>query len=173
MKKVFLILLLAAAAIPALSQFQYEVIPDPTDGKIVKGIVPRDLFEKDSSFKWYAKNLKGYAPNAAALAGLKANKDSIQLVAFMGTWCEDSHYIIPKLFILLDSAGFSRDKLSLVAVDRNKKTIGYLTEALNVKSIPTIIVFRNGIEAGRVIEYGKTGLFDKDLGEIFSRITTK
>jgi len=34
--------------------------------------------------------------------------------------------------------------------------------------VPTIIVLKDGKEIGRVVEYGKTGMFDKELGEIIS-----
>ncbi|MBK9569524.1 MAG: thioredoxin family protein [Chitinophagaceae bacterium] len=121
---------------------------------------------KDTSFKWYAENLKGYSPNTVALEGLTKNKDSIQLLVFMGTWCEDSHFIIPKFYSLLDAAGFSQDRVTLIGVDREKKTLSHLSEALNVKNVPTILVMKNGKEIGRVIEFGKYGLFDKELGEI-------
>jgi hypothetical protein len=35
-------------------------------------------------------------------------------------------------------------------------------------NVPTIIVLKDGKEIGRVVEYGKTGMFDKELGEIIS-----
>jgi thiol-disulfide isomerase/thioredoxin len=84
----------------------------------------------------------------------------------MGTWCEDSHFIIPQLLALLDSAKFPTEKCSLIGVDRNKKTVGRLSEALNVTLVPTILVFKNGKELGRVVEFGKYGMFDKELAEI-------
>jgi thiol-disulfide isomerase/thioredoxin len=86
----------------------------------------------------------------------------------MGTWCEDSHNIIPKFFSLLDAAGFSKDKISLIGVDRSKKTWSHLAEGLGVINVPTIIVMKNGKEMGRVVEYGKYGLFDKELAEIIN-----
>jgi hypothetical protein len=51
-------------------------------------------------------------------------------------------------------------------VDRDKKTLSHLSEAMNVTKVPTIIVMRNGKEEGRVVEFGKFGLFDLDLGAI-------
>jgi len=153
-----------------MSQSQYEVTPDSDGGKIFKGIISGELLEKDSTFKWYENSLRGYTPNAGAIVSLKKYSDSIQLVAFMGTWCEDSHFVIPKLYYLLDAAGFSRDRISLIGVDRSKKTLSHLTEALDIVNVPTIIVMKKGKEVGRVVEYGKSGLFDKDLGEIISSI---
>ncbi|MBS1655851.1 MAG: thioredoxin family protein, partial [Bacteroidetes bacterium] len=51
-----------------------------------------------------------------------------------------------------------------------KKSVSHLAEAFNITNVPTIIVMKDGKEMGRVIEYGKYGLFDKDLEEIFNMI---
>jgi thiol-disulfide isomerase/thioredoxin len=152
------------------AQSQYQVLSERPGEKTFKGIISRDLVQSDTAFKWYAENLKGYTPNAEAIAGLKKNADSIQLLTFMGTWCEDSHFIIPKFYALTDAAGFPNDRITLIGVDRQKKTLSHLSEALNVKNVPTIIVLKNGKEVGRVVEFGKYGLFDKELGEILSSI---
>jgi len=62
------------------------------------------------------------------------------------------------------------EKCNLIEVERNKKTLSHLSEALNVDKVPTIIVLKNGKELGRVIEFGKYGLFDMDLGEILKSL---
>src|SRR5260221_4515917 len=143
------------------SQNSFEVLPDKNGEKVLNGIISRDLLEKDSSFsKWWRENLNGYSANTNTVTALKKNADSIQLLVFMGTWCDDSHFVIPKFFSLLDAAGFSRDKVTLIGVTRNKKTFSHLTEALDIINVPTIIVYKNGREAGRVVEYGKYGMFD-------------
>src|SRR3979409_2582213 len=104
----------------AFSQNQYEILTERPGEKSFKGIISREAIQNDTSFKWYAENLKGYTPNASAVAALKKNADSIQLLTFMGTWCDDSHYIIPKFYMLTDAAGFSNDRITLIGVDRNK-----------------------------------------------------
>jgi thiol-disulfide isomerase/thioredoxin len=175
MKKIFIaVIVILASSVSAFPQAQYEVLPDKEEGKFFKGIISREILEKDSAFfnKWYSANFRAYTPNAEAVAALKKYSDSIQLIAFMGTWCEDSHFIIPKLFNLLDVAGFSKEKISLIGTDRSKKTLGYLSEALGVTNVPTIIVMKKGKEVGRVIEYGKYGSFDKELGEIINSTGT-
>ena len=136
------------------AQNQFQVLTERPGEKTFKGILSREVVQNDSSFKWYAENLKGYTPHADALAGLKKNADSIQLLVFMGTWCEDSHFIIPKFFALADAAGFPGNRITLVGVDREKKTLSHLA----------------GKERGRVVEFGKYGLFDKELGEILLSI---
>ena len=169
MKQVSILCLITMLSLTRLSAQQpYEVISDPSGEKILKGLITRDLLQKDSGYKWYADGLKGYTPNKAALEALTKNKDSINLVVFMGTWCGDSHFVIPKFFSLLDAAGFPMNRVTLIGVDRNKKTLAYLAEAFHLINVPTIIVMKKGLEKGRVVEYGKSGSFDKDLGEIIN-----
>ena len=147
---------------------QSEITVEPSGTKIIKGFMSKQELATDSSFKWFAENQKGYTPDQNALNSLKASKDSINFVVFGGTWCGDTKYILPKFFSLTDAAGFSQDRITLVGVDRSKKTIQHLTEAFAIVNVPTIIVMKNGKEVGRVVEYGKYGLYDKELGEILS-----
>lgn len=163
-----LIALLFVSAV-AYAQHSYEVLVERPNEKSYKGTVSKEVIQADTSFKWWAMNQNGYKPNAMALEGLQKGKDSLQLLVFMGTWCEDSQYIIPKLFALTEAAGFSNDRITMIGVDRNKKTYGHLTDALNVINVPTIMVMKNGKELGRVVEYGKYGMFDKELGEIIAK----
>jgi hypothetical protein len=164
-----LVLSLLLTGSQLLAQNQFETSTDAKTGeKIFKGIISRDLIEKDPSFKWYAENQKAYSPQAIAVTQLRKQADSLQLLVFMGTWCEDSHFVIPRLFSLLDQSGFPKDKVTLIGVDRDKKTLSHLSEALNVTNVPTILVMKKGKELGRVVEYGHDGLFDKELGEILA-----
>ncbi len=171
MKKIiFALMLTLSLANISIAQNQYEVLVEGKNEKSLKGIISQEVLLNDTSFKWYADNLKGYTPNSNAIAGLKKHADSVQLVVFMGTWCEDSHNIIPKFYTLLETSGFSKEKITLIGVDRAKKTLSHLTEALNITNVPTIIVMKQGKEIGRVVEYGKYGLFDKELGEILKKL---
>lgn len=144
----------------------YETLSERPGEKTLKGHLSRQVLETDTSFKWYATNYAQYKARPDARENIRKQKDSVDILAFMGTWCEDSHMIIPQLIALLDSAGYPKEKFSLIGVDRNKKTTGRLAETLNITKVPTILVFKNGKEMGRIVEYGKYGLFDKELAEI-------
>lgn len=157
-------LLLSASSI---AQGQFNVTIEG-DTKILRGIINRTDISSDSSFAWFGQNQKGYTPNARAVTSLKEKGNQIQIIAFGGTWCEDTRSIFPKFFSILDAAGFSDKRLTLLGVDRNKKTLGNLSEALNVEYVPTFIVMKDGKEVGRVVEYGKTGAWDKELGDIIN-----
>jgi thiol-disulfide isomerase/thioredoxin len=169
MKKFLIIIIAILVSGSVFAQGQAEISRDAKGNKILKGIISRKDLESDTAFAWWAQNLKGYVPQSLAVDALKKNTN-IEFIAFMGTWCDDSHTIIPKFYALLDAAGFPQEKVTLIGVDRNKKTLAHLAEALNIINVPTLIVMQNGKEAGRVVEYGKYGLFDKELGEIISSI---
>ena len=167
MKRVILAALIVfTGTYSAFTQNQYEVLSERPNEKSLKGIISREVLETDSSFKWYVTSTKGYVPNQIAVAALNQYKDSVELLVFMGTWCEDSHVIIPRLFTIVDASGLDKKKVTLIGTDRNKKTLGHLAEALNVINVPTILVMKGGKEMGRIIEYGKTGAWDKELGEL-------
>jgi len=152
-----------------IASAQTEVTREADGTKIVKGFMTKQELATDSAFTWYAENQKGYTPDQNALQLLRANRDSINIIAFGGTWCGDTKYILPKFFALADAAGLSPDRVTLLGVDRSKKTIQHLSEAFGITNVPTLIVMKNGKEVGRVVEYGRTGLFDKDLAEILGK----
>lgn len=161
-------ILFIAAAVFSMSNAlaQSEISWDGSGNKIIKGFMSKQQLVTDTAFAWFAQNQQGYTPNQNALQAFRANKDSISIIAFGGTWCGDTRYVLPKFFALTDAAGVSPDRITLIGVDRNKKTLHHLAEAFDVTLVPTIIVMKNGKEIGRVVEYGKSGMFDKELGEI-------
>lgn len=169
MKKTLFLILFALITVVSFSQTQYEVIQENGGQKILKGIISKELITMDPDFKWYTQNLKPYPAEKETAIQFSKQKDSIQLIVFLGTWCEDSHVIIPKLFPFLDAAGFPNERLTVVGVDRNKKTISHLSDAFNVTNVPTVIVMKEGKELGRVVEYGRTGMVENEITEIATK----
>ena len=152
------------------AQVQYEVGKDAKTGsKVLKGTLSIDVLNNDTSFHWMNSDISWYKPNAEVLNNLTAVKDSVYIMALIGTWCEDSHYIFPQLLKMLNQAGYNMNNLTIIGIDRPKVSITSLSQALGLKKTPTIIVFKNGKELGRVEEYGKYGIVDKELAEIFAK----
>lgn len=167
MKKILLLTAILFSTCIVFAQ-SAEISHDPEGNKIIKGFISRQELANDSSFTWFLQNQKDYTPDQSALKALRANKDSINIIAFGGTWCSDTKYILPKFYVLSDASGLSPDRITLIGVDHNKKTIQHLSEAFNVTNVPTFIVMKNGKEIGRVVEYGTTGMFDRELGQIIA-----
>lgn len=133
---------------------------------ILNGIITKYALLNDSTYKWYTGSQSSYTPAEATVAALSAVKNKMQFVIFGGTWCEDTQFILPKFFKLQEQAGYPDAGVSFFAVDRTKKTIGGITDAFKVSNVPTIIVMKDGKEVGRIVEYGKTGQWDKELAEL-------
>lgn len=165
MKKIFILAFMIIAGSSSFAQAQ-EISRDEEGNKVVRGFLSRQSLSTDTSFEWFNKNQKGYVPDQEALTAFRNNRDSIFIVAFGGTWCSDTKFVLPKFFVLADAAGISPDHITVIGVDHNKKTIQHLSETFNIINVPTIIIMRNGKELGRVIEYGEHGMFDHELGEI-------
>src|SRR5687767_4523429 len=136
MRKLYLLVAAMMVIIAASAQTQYEVINEGNT-KILKGIISKDLISKDSSFTWYKQNQQGYTANPQAVASLKAKGNDIEFIVFGGTWCDDTRVLLPKYFSWLEASGFPQEKVTLIGVDRNKKTLSHLAEALGVINVPT------------------------------------
>ena len=143
----------------------YETIMDGTT-KIERGLLKRSDIESDTSFKWFQQNYNLGTADASAIDAFQKNRDSFKIVVFFGTWCEDSQNLVPAFYRLVDKSGYNNDNITLVGVDRSKTTLDDLNQAFHITRVPTFIVMKDGKEAGRVVEYGKSGRMDKELGEI-------
>src|SRR5438552_366366 len=108
MKKLLSIALVLFIAASVRAQAP-EVSRDASGNKILKGFITRQELATDTAFSWFTQNQAGYVPEQTGLQTLKANKDSINIIAFGGTWCGDTKYILPKFFVLADQAGLSQD----------------------------------------------------------------
>ncbi|MBS1495335.1 MAG: thioredoxin family protein [Bacteroidetes bacterium] len=163
--KFYLSLLIPAFLLPTFlkAQTTYTSTVDNQKVVILNGIITKYALENNQAFTWYKANQNGYTPDTAVVNALAGAKDAYRFVIFGGTWCGDTQFILPKFFKLQEMAGFSDSNISFFAVNRAKQTIGNITAAFNITNVPTIIVMKNGLEVGRVVEYGKTGHWDREL----------
>jgi thiol-disulfide isomerase/thioredoxin len=165
MKKILLALSLLAS-MAAFAQAPEESRDAKTGSKVLKGFIPKETLASDTAFAWYASGIKNFTPNAASMAAIAANKNDLYILVFGGTWCEDTQQILPKMYATFQAAGLPEDHVTLLGVDREKKTIQHLSEIFGVTSVPTFIVLKNGKEVGRIIEYGPTGMPEREIGTI-------
>jgi hypothetical protein len=153
------------------AQAQYEASQDEKhpEVKVVRGLVNKYLFQNDTAFKWYSQSQGYYRPDTATLGAFERAKGKCQFVVFGGTWCEDTQFVLPKFFKLQEQSGIPDEAITMFGVNRAKTSLGNIAKAFNVTLVPTIIVMKEGKEIGRVVEYGKTGKWDKELAEILNQ----
>jgi thiol-disulfide isomerase/thioredoxin len=167
MKKLILSLLLVFSINVLIAQ-NAEVSRDHNGSKTLKGFISKNDLATDTAFTWFSANQKNFTPDQNSLDVLKAKKDSINIVAFGGTWCDDTKQVLPQFYSLFDAAGLAENRITLLGVDRTKKSTQNLSEAFNITNVPTIIIMKNGKEVGRIIEYGKIGSPVKEFGQLLS-----
>ncbi len=147
----------------------YETVKDRTGKKLLKGFVTDSLLKADpAEFKWFAENESVYNPAETVLNSFVAQKDSVSFMVFFGTWCPDSHYVVPRFYKILEQAGIDKKKVTLFGLDRTKKDAAHLATNFNIQHVPTIIILKAGKEIGRVVEYGVTGKFDEELAKVLT-----
>lgn len=154
-----------------IAQTGFEVTKDPTTNeKMLVGVITKENLTGDPAFTgWYNESQQIYTtPNTDLVKALSENKDKIYLVIFGATWCEDSHFVLPKLFKVQEAAGFPENHIVLYALDRDKHLPSPITEAFDVTHTPTVVVMKDGKELGRLIEYGKTGQWEEELAGVIN-----
>ncbi|MDG1751060.1 MAG: thioredoxin family protein [Thalassotalea sp.] len=81
---------------------------------------------------------------------IKQWPSTVHVEVFFGTWCHDSQREVPRLLKLLSyNPAVTR---SLIALDYQKSEPRGLAEQKAIKYTPTIILYRNNVEIGRIIE---------------------
>jgi len=169
MKKYFLLIsIFIANVFFAKAQGPYTVCKDEKhpDKTLLKGIITKYVLQNDTTFNWYGSSKNSYTPSVEIVNTMAAVKDKLQFIIFGGTWCEDTQNILPKFFKLQEQSGIPDSSISFFVVDRAKQTVSNFASAFKITNVPTIIIMKDGKEIGRVVEYGKTGQWDKELAEI-------
>lgn len=166
MKKTALILLVISTILSCTAQKKDATAIKDASGNLV-GIAVKESFLQEPYTSWFSPNYDSYTVNSEVLTELKSLLKDVKIKAFMGTWCGDSKEQTPVFYKILDEAGFDYDNLTLVTVDRSKKTPDNLQEGLNIERVPTFIFYKNGNEIGRIVEYPRESV-EADMLKIVS-----
>lgn len=151
-------------------QMQIIADVDAEENEIQSMIVGK--FTKEDLLKppfatWFEKGYNDYQPKAEAIATIKNNISNYEIVGFVGTWCPDSRREIPKLYKILEEAGYDLSKLTMVGVTRGKSTPENLEEGYNMHRVPTFIFIKDGKEINRFVEY-EVETIEDDIAKIVS-----
>ncbi len=153
MKSLYILFAAIAMSLSAAAQKPYSISKDEQTGqKIFKGPVTLADLQGEPSFTWWARSTEGYTPDANVITYLRDALSSCTIITIMGTWCDDSQNLVPKLAKVLGAAKFPMERFAMFGVDRAKETGGIESRAYQVKRVPTIVVFKDNKEIGRIVE---------------------
>ena len=86
----------------------------------------------------------------------------------MGTWCPDSRREVPRFMRILNIWKFPVSMVTFIGVDNAKLSPVGEYDKLDIQRVPTFIIYKNNIEAGRIIENPTTSL-EQDMVNILTR----
>jgi hypothetical protein len=133
------------------------------------GYFQHDQLLKAPHDAWYIKEYNNYKPEIETIFKIQdTNVNGVTVLIVLGTWCGDSRREVPRFLKMLDQCGLTRIRVTFLGVDLNKFGPVGDYDKLDIVKVPTFIVYRNYIEAGRIIEYPVTSL-EGDFLEILRK----
>ena len=142
---------------------QNKIMIEEKSGKpYLIGICNREAFSDSNFAWWFNSNYDQYQVDSSDAVELKKEINNYDITIVMGTWCSDSRREVPRFYKILDAIDYPTDKLTLINVDRKMKSIANEVDEMNIEYVPTIIIYRNEKEIGRIIETPED-ILEKDL----------
>ena len=152
MKNLLLIATLLIA-MPAFAQSDFDRSKDKETGSVVfKGQISFEDLKSESTFSWLKRGAADYKPDSIAIAYLKKNLPKYEMVVLMGTWCDDSHNLVPKLYKVMQASGYPMSNYKMYGVDRAKEAKYVEHKLYRLEKVPTIILLKDHVEIGRIVE---------------------
>lgn len=135
--------------------------------KILYGVCNKDSLMAEPFATWYNPGFKDYTPNSVTVSSLKKRSfDNIRIKVFFGSWCGDSKREVPRFLKLLSTLSFPEKNVQLIGLGSSdsliKQSPRHEEAGLGIFRVPTIILYENGIETGRINEFPVFSL-EKDL----------
>ena len=144
---------------------QSEINVEDEDQTMLIGEFTKEDLQQAPYARWFDTGYTNFNPSGEAMETIKNNISDYEIIAFMGTWCADSRREIPKLFKILDEAGYDLSKLKIIGVDRNKVTPDKIEAEWDLDRVPTLIFLKDGKEVNRFVEYPRASI-EEDIANI-------
>ena len=164
MRRICIYLIINCLWLPSLfAQHLNQVITDTTlHTDILIDTCNRDGLAGPVFGAFYQLEYASYLPDAGIIQQIAQQLNNHNLTIVMGSWCSDSQEQVPRMYKILDQLHFPGNQVTLICVDRKKKTIRAGIQDLNIQLVPTFIFYKGCTEAGRITETPSETL-EKDI----------
>jgi len=153
-------------AMPSTTPIANTEIQNDQNKTILAGHCPLSTVYTAPYKDWFYKSYDNYTIDTYTLNLIKPMLKNKTVEVFLGSWCGDSKREMPRLVKILQATSFDTANLKLIFVDnslkRYKQSPQHEEVGKNIHHVPTIIVYNNRGEMGRIIESPKISL-EKDL----------
>ncbi|MBD3179568.1 MAG: prolyl oligopeptidase family serine peptidase [Candidatus Latescibacteria bacterium] len=141
-------------------------------GRVLLGNISRHDFDEHLP-SWFAE----YSPDPVTASRIGDYLENIEITCVFGSWCSDSRRDIPRMWKVLEMAGYPGMEIKYLAVGSSRftpesgipeKLLAWsdrVKDHYEVERVATFIIYRGGREIGRIIESPEISL-EKDLLKI-------
>jgi hypothetical protein len=112
--------------------------------------------------------MESYQPDSDAVTALKACQSETLITVALATWCSDSKRHVPRLLKALELAGNNHLHIKLIGIGRKLHEPGDTIKHFKIVHVPTVIVERDAVEIGRIVENPKGKTIEEDLASILN-----
>lgn len=166
--KILVFALIVFGGFQANAQMNSVVVDPKTNTKMLMGYCDKKGLQKGVYGTYFKSQYDVYDPAETYIKKLEEKIDSIEVTIVLGTWCSDSQREVPRFFKVLNEAGYNDKRVKVIAVDKNKEAIVVDIKDMDIKRVPTFIIYRGEKEIGRIVETPKKSL-ERDLWNIVKK----
>ena len=150
----------------AFAQSYNKMVNDTTiDQEVLIDYCNRTGLESGDFGFYYKLEYEDYQVNDSLADLIKGKIGNCDIKIVFGSWCSDSEQQLPRFYKIMDHADYDDSRMKVIAVNRSKNTLSVPIDKLDIELVPTFIVYRDGIEIGRIIETPEDSL-EEDLWKI-------
>lgn len=144
-----------------------EIMDPSINKRVMVGYCNKDGLEKGVFGEFFNPEFEKYKPSKRFIKRLTPIIGQIEFTLVLGSWCGDSQKQVPRFYKVLKEAAYSDKRVKAIGVNREKLAILVDIKNLNIERVPTIIVYKNGLEIGRIVETPEKSI-EKNLWKIIS-----
>ncbi len=136
------------------------------------GISTVEELSTEPHASWYLPNFANYNPNIQVIDQLKKlNFKKFKFQIVFGSWCGDSKRELPRMMKIFSELGIPEKNIELIGVYDSlavyKQSPNREEKGLYIYRVPTLIVYQDKKETGRIVEYPVETL-ERDMLKIIS-----
>lgn len=151
-----------------IAQMNSTVVDPKTKSKMLLGYCNKKGLQKGIYGTYFKSQYDVYNPANGYIKKLEEKIDEVEITIVLATWCSDSQREVPRFYKVLNEAGYNDKRVKIIAVDKNKEAIVVDIKDMNIKRVPTFIIYKDEKEIGRIVETPKKS-FERDLWKIVKK----
>jgi thiol-disulfide isomerase/thioredoxin len=97
----------------------------------------------------YSTLAQSYAPSADALSKLKSETRDVQVRVYFGSWCPFCQRYVPRMVRVAEELAGTKVAIDFYGLPKDFSA-DTTTRTMNIRAVPTGVVFIGGKEAGRI-----------------------